>query len=435
MSAGIGEDQSAAAASAAGPSSASRIQLVSSAVVGPRLSLGEHDYPCYLVNGNFEIEWCNTAAEKAFLREGRALASVIEERGVFSSFFSGGELREARGAQDLLGIHLAIAKNRLQKTDLLAANADLGTDKLNEIALLYDQVEPIRSRDLISTEVDLGAGAGPQRWFNVYVSFFREGILFSYTPAASTPEAILTLLSRRDLVIRDILRARKPYMTKLAVVVADLQSSVKICAELPPEEYFELINDIWSAMGDCLRKYFATHGKHVGDGLVYYFLPQPDSNYLFNAIQCSQEMQETMKELSRTWKAKKNWFNDLQLNIGLDDGEEWFGIYSAPTYVEFAVLGDTINNTSRLSDFAQGGSVWITKSMLSKLSAAERARVRFGVAYSRPGGETRVVPSSYARMCDLIDVNDPKHAKLRDISASTITQIFDLAAAEGKLPG
>jgi len=422
MSMGKSEDQTAAS------SAASRLQLISSSVVGPRLSLGEHDYPCYLVNANFEIEWCNAAAERAFLGPGRTLPTVIEDRGLFASFFKSGELREAHGREELLKLHLAIAKNRLQKTDLLAANADLGTDKLNEIAALYDGVEAITSRDLIHSEVDLATSASPQRWFNVYCAFFREGILFSYTPAASTPEALLTLLSRRDLVIRDILKSRKPYMTKLAVIVADLQSSVKICAELPPEEYFELINDIWRAMGDRLRKYFATHGKHAGDGLVYYFLPQPDSNYLFNAIQCSQEMQETMREVSRTWKARKNWLNDLQLNIGLDEGEEWFGIYSTPAHVEFAVLGDTINNTARLSDFAKGGSVWITKSMLSKLSAAERARVRFGVTYARPG-ETVVVPSSYARMADLIDINDPKHAKLRDISGATVAQIFDVTKA------
>ena len=65
---------------------------------------------------------------------------------------------------------------------------------------------------------------------------------------------LLALLARRDLVIRDLLRGRKPYMTPLAVLVADIQSSVKICAELPPEEYFELINQIWGTMEPIFLK-------------------------------------------------------------------------------------------------------------------------------------------------------------------------------------
>src|SRR5207249_1343211 len=111
-----------------------------------------------------------------FLGDRRALGSVIEERGVFSNFFASGQLREANGRQDLLRLHLSIAKNRLAKTDILASNSDLGTDKLNEIAGIYDQATPVTSRDLINTEVDFGSVRGKERWFNVFVAFFREGI-------------------------------------------------------------------------------------------------------------------------------------------------------------------------------------------------------------------------------------------------------------------
>lgn len=86
-------------------------------------------------------------------------------------------------------------------------------------------------------------------------------------------DSILSFLGRRDIVIRNLLKKRKPYLTPLAFIVADIQDPVKICAELPPEEYFELINDVWGAMEPKIRKYYATHGKHVGNGMVYYFFP------------------------------------------------------------------------------------------------------------------------------------------------------------------
>ena len=406
---------------------AAKLQIISSGNSNPRLTLAELEYPSYLVNGNFEIEWCNQAAEKAFLGKGRALGTEIGERALFSSFFSAGQLHDAMGTDAVLRMHVAVAKQRMPKAALLAANSGIEADRSAEIARIYDQVEPIRTREIISTEVDLGASRGNELWFNLIACFFREGVLFSYTPAEDTSSALVSLLSRRDMVIRDILKTRKPYLTKLAVIVAELESSVKICAELPPEEYFELINSIWTILAVRLRKYFATHGKHVSDGAVYYFLPQPDSNYILNAVQCSQDMQEAVKEISRDWKARKNWLNDLKIKIGLEEGEEWFGVYQTPSHLEFTVLGDTINRTSRLSHFAAGGTSWATKSLLTRLSSADRSRIRYGVRYPRGVGEEVLVPSSYARIGDLIDLLDPTNHRLNDISGLTVTEILDVA--------
>jgi class 3 adenylate cyclase len=411
----------------ADPPNASRLQLVA-AETSPRLTLSELEHPSYFVNGNFEIEWCNAAAKRVFL-PGQELPPDIADRALFAHFFSTGQLHHANGREQILRLHVAVAKHRILKTSLLEANAALGSRMSQQLATLYDEADPISSRDLIRTEVDLGDSSHVECWFNLFVMFFREGILFSYTPAEETPAAVAALLARRDVVIRDILKSRRPYLTKLAVMVADLESSVKICAELPPDEYFELINTIWSTMGQLLRKYVATHGKHVGDGLVYYFLPQPDSNYIFNSIQCAQEMRVAMKDVSRAWSARKNWVNELKLNIALDEGEEWFGTYQAQSHVEFTVLGDTINRAARLSDFAKGGAVWVTKSMLSKLSPAERGRVQYGVRYAKAAGGEFLVPASYVRMDNLIDLLDPANGKLRDIAGLTVAEIFDVAAA------
>ena len=62
------------------------------------------------------------------------------------------------------------------------------------------------------------------------------------------------------------------------------------------------------------------------------------------------------------------WVNELYLNIGLNEGEEWFGTYRTATTVEFTVLGDTINHAGRLSDFARYGAVWATKNLIGKHS-------------------------------------------------------------------
>lgn len=391
-----------------------------------RLTLDQVEHPSYLVNPMFELEWHNDAAlEKVLGRQ--ALSTDIKERSLFALLLDEtATVHGAGGFEDLLGFHLSVAKNRMQRRQLLSLDTDLGDEDLDKLARLYDTVEPVGHGRVVHAQVNLGT-AGQDAWHNVYVSFFREGIFFTYSPMEAVEDDLMALLARRDLVIKDLLKKRRPYLTPLAVLVADLQDSVKICAELPPEEYFELINDIWGAMEPKLRQYYATHGKHVGDGMVYYFFPQPDCNYVVNAIRCAQEMKETMADISKAWKKRKNWLNDLQLNIGLVEGQEWFGTYQTPTHIECTVLGDTINQAGRLSDFAREGSVWVTKAMLAQVPAKDREAIRYGIRRKDDSGGDLLIPETYSRIANLVDLDNAKFEKFRDIAVLPVAEILDVA--------
>ena len=208
--------------------------------------------------------------------------------------------------------------------------------------------------------------------------------------------------------------------------MTDLQSSVKICAELPPEEYFELINEMWALMETVFRKYHGTYGKHVADGMVYYFFPQPDSDYLMNALACAVEIRREMQKLSKAWQLKKNWLNELYLNTGIAEGHEWLGTFQSSTSVEFVVLGDSINQAARISDFARHGAIWATKSLIGKLPTQDRARLRYGVRRQGLDGQQLFVASTFSMVSSLLEHNGPKSEKLRDIATLPITEIVEV---------
>lgn len=387
------------------------------------LTLDEIGHPAYMLNQNFELVWINEAAQQRFFGGRLELPQTSEQRNLFRL------LPVGRGEWgSLLNFHIGIAKSRLSPDSF--GNLCRGLDPVTYARLqaAYLEADPLPLQPVVQSAVLLpeADSSGKERFHNTFASFFREGIFIVMVPEAEPADEMLSLLARRDEVIRGLLRKRLPVLTDLAVLVADLQGSVKICSELPPEEYFELINEIWRVLAPTFRKFRGTYGKHVGDGLVYYFFPQPDSNYLANALGCAMEIRQEIQRLSKAWQIRKQWFNELYLNTGITEGQEWLGTYQSPTSVEFVVLGDTINQAARVSDFARHGSIWVTKSLISKLPVEERSRVVFGVRRKAPEGREVFVASSFSQMSTLLEQEGARLEKLRDIATLPITEVIEL---------
>ena len=385
------------------------------------LSLDTLTYPAYMLNYNFELTWLNEPARKEVFGFISPPAKSAD-RNVLALLSKPEVCLSLEDQRSLVGILLQLASSRISYESLrnLVAQSD------PDLMPLLEQLSPsemVQEQPVNEMEFFQTGAHGEVVCCRVYAVYFREGILVVHAPAQERGDDLLNFLTRRDQVIQSLLSKRLPVMTPLAVLVADLQNSVRICSELPPDEYFALINQIWATMGPILRKYTGTHGKHVGDGVVYYFFPQAESNYLFNAVACADELRQAMRKISAEWQLKKNWFTELQLNIGLHEGQEWLGSFQSANHIEFAVLGNTINQASRLSDFARHGSIWATKDLISKLSADERSRIEFGVLRKSQENGDRFVASSYAQIESIIDLQQDKHEKLRDISQLAVAEI------------
>lgn len=413
---------------AAIPATVSRFEPRAPEGAALSVTIDQIPHPAYMVNYNFEMVWFNQQARDSLLGGFGVLPPNSEGRGLLQLLWRSPGFAARNG--ELLRFHVALAKARMSRDAFSRLCRDLPAGGAASLESLYDEVDASAKGPILDVPLTVTGADGQLASYRAYASFYREGLLFVYAPAESDADSLLGFLARRDEVIRGLLRKRLPVLTPLAVVVADLQNSVKICSELPPEEYFELINEIWAAMGPIFRKYYGTHGKHVGDGMVYYFFPQPDSHYIFNALACTQELRQEMRKISKAWQLRKNWLNELFLNIGINEGEEWLGTFQSATSIEFAVLGDTINHAGRLSDFARHGKVWATKSLIGKLSAAERARVQYGIAREAEDGREVFVGSSFSLLSGIIDVNEGRFEKFREIAALPVTEIVDVRFQE-----
>jgi class 3 adenylate cyclase/DNA-binding transcriptional MerR regulator len=384
------------------------------------LSIDTIPHPAYMINYNFELVWLNEAAQKEFFLD-TSIPDRAKDRTFIPNLLDWSTHLSLGDKSKLMEAHLYAIKARLTQTTLekVTSNLDLAESKFIEHC--YAQATNPEST-LIQECLIQKTGTNRQR---IIIISFREGVLFTYIPEKDDSNHLLEWLSQRDSVIHTLLRQTLPVLTPMAAMVADLQNSVRICSELPPNEYFQLINEIWSTLEPIFREYYGAYGKHTGDGMVYYFFPNPDCNYLMNAILCACKIRETMKKISNDWAHKKGWTNQLFMNIGLSEGEEWLGTFKTNTSYELVVLGETINVGARLSELARFGQVWSTKSLVSKLTAAELEKINYGV--TRKGLEQDVfVPHSFVQVSTLVNQNDPKYAKLMDISSAAITEIQGL---------
>ena len=146
-------------------------------------------------------------------------------------------------------------------------------------------------------------------------------------------------------------------------------------------------------------------------------------------MKCALEVKDATRRLSREWQLRRQWFNELYLNIGLHEGQEWVGTFKFGETVQLSALGDTINHSARISEFARFGAIWASKSMVTRLESETGVHVDFGVMHEQPDGRQHLVKSSFAQVETLLANQPGRSSKLRDIATLAVTEIHGIAAS------
>ena len=383
----------------------------------PKLSIEEIEHPAYLVNLDFDVVWSNAAARSGALAGFPQTSPGAASSGVIKYLLQGRSAGDAESRDRLLQFHVGLAKER--GVGLFSLCRDIPREQAMTLQRLYAEADQ-PAFGLVSHAYLSPAGGSELRAVCLYAVQFREGTLFVYVPG--------TAQTHRDLVIEDLVRKRVPVLTQVAVLVTDLQHSARIWSELPPEEYFELINDIWAMVDPIFRRHHGNQGKHGGDGMVCYFFPQPGSSHTWNAVAAAHEMREAMRQVSKAWQVRKGWNTELFLNTALNEGQEWLGTFQSASRTEFTVLGDTINHATRMSEFARSGTIWATKNLIGKLTTGERQRLTYGVRRKNSNGQEVLVSAVFS---DVETLADPAAGeRLREIARLPITEIVDIAESD-----
>ncbi len=392
---------------------------------GLHLTLVDIHTPAYLMNYQFEIEWINEQAETMVFGKNIRTIRDVEYRNVFRLFLNWEFTNFIKNWEEFLHYHMIFFKARQPKEQIAHLYSNISQKEIDYLQKVYDGTEAVHLEKIYQHFINLVEKDKPEERYVVYTTFFREGMFFLYLPADSVPVGISEYLSNREVLVKELLQQRLPTLVSFSVLVADLQGSVRICAELPPEEYFELINSMWRLLEESFKKFNGIFGKKIGDGVVYYFLKKQDPNYIMNSINCALEIRERMSRFSIDWKLRKKWYNDLYLNMGINEGQEYFSTTTpSSTNIEFTALGDTINYASRLSNLSRYGSIITTKNLMNKLDENAKRILRFGVV-KRVNDRDVFVEKVFSQVVDLVKDDEARRERFADISALPVTEILD----------
>jgi PAS domain S-box-containing protein len=133
----------------------------------------------------------------------------------------------------------------------------------------------------------------------------------------------------------------------LGVLFADIAGFTSLAERLPPEQVIELLREIHEWMGSVIFAHEGSIEGYIGDAVLAIFgVPEPGERDAVRALSCAYELQLAARRWNRLRRRRR--LPEIRIGIGLHYGSAVLGDVGTERYVEFTVIGDTVNAASRL---------------------------------------------------------------------------------------
>jgi class 3 adenylate cyclase len=141
-------------------------------------------------------------------------------------------------------------------------------------------------------------------------------------------------------------------MFEAAILFTDIRRSTELIREIPPREYFQLLNNLLSSQAKLIKQFEGSVIKYTGDGVMAVFKGMGRS-YL--AMRCALALAETGKNIK------------LSYGVGVAEGLVLAGLIGDSENdgqrLQYDVIGASVHLASRLCSLADAGEVITTKKL------------------------------------------------------------------------
>ena len=144
---------------------------------------------------------------------------------------------------------------------------------------------------------------------------------------------------------------------EVTVAFADIRGFTTLAECMQPEELITVLNTYLSAVVEVFAKYKGVISKFGGDSVMAIWnAPTDCREHPLLATAAAIEAQQAVKELHK----RDFTLPRISFGIGINTGEVIAGKIGCVDRLEYSVIGDAVNITSRLTEAVPAGKVWVT---------------------------------------------------------------------------
>ena len=150
----------------------------------------------------------------------------------------------------------------------------------------------------------------------------------------------------------------------VTVFFSDVRDFTQFSEGHTPEEVVEMLNEYFQIMVRIINEHGGVVDKFIGDAIMAVWgTPKATERDTQNAIKASIEMRKALEKLNEL-RASRNQV-PIKIGIGLHRGEAISGTIGSSERMEYTVIGDTVNQASRIesSTKAFGTDMLISNSL------------------------------------------------------------------------
>ena len=155
---------------------------------------------------------------------------------------------------------------------------------------------------------------------------------------------------------------------QVAVLFSDLRDFTKFSEGHTPEEVVEMLNEYFEIMVGCIERNKGRVNKFIGDAIMAMWgAPSSTGNDEYGAVRAALEMRIELNKLNERRIGRGQ--GPIKIGVGIHCGEAVAGTIGSKSRLEYTIIGDTVNQASRLeaSTKAFGADLLISDETVQKV--------------------------------------------------------------------
>jgi len=134
---------------------------------------------------------------------------------------------------------------------------------------------------------------------------------------------------------------------EVTVFFSDIRGFTKFSEGHTPEEVVSMLNEYFAVMVGIINRHGGVVDKFIGDAIMAVWgVPAGSDRDTENALKACLEMRSALFTLNAS--RRERGLTEIQIGMGLHAGAAISGTIGSEERMEFTVIGDTVNVTSRI---------------------------------------------------------------------------------------